>query len=142
MRRLKWLVDINDYPMQDIDIEKFNSLVVYFRAGRIVGQANNLLEKFFNTEMLSPGNKNIPGYLIRFALRSINSEVPQEQSTFDILCNYRNQWLMFPGFYYKWRTLTSMLYRPGDIQLVDSSWKIAYYLYRPYSFLKRRVLHL
>ena len=77
---------------------------------------------------LSPGSKHILGYLIRFALESINSEIPQEQSTFDILRYFRNLWLMFPVIYYRWKTLTGMLYRPSDIHQVDSSRKIVYYL--------------
>ena len=71
-----------------------------------MGQTNFLLKKIFDMQWPSPGSKHILGYLIRFALESINSEIPQEQSTFDILRYYRNLWLILPVLRHIWGSTT------------------------------------
>jgi hypothetical protein len=46
--RLKWLVDLKDYPMDDLDLKKWAFLIKEFHAERILGQTNLLLYQFFN----------------------------------------------------------------------------------------------
>jgi len=140
-RRLKWLVDIKDYPVQDINAERFLQLVKLFKAGRILSQTNYLLKKFFHIQLPFTGNTHIPGYLINRALQSINDDEQNISSaTSDIMLNQYYLWLMFPDLYYIFKISNIIFLRPGDITAVDLPNKASYYLYRPYSFLKRRVL--
>ncbi len=139
--RLKWLVDIKDYPFAEVDMAKFNKLVIQFRAGRILGQTNFLLEKFFNKSMPFSGNKNIPDFLIKQPLIAIKGKIVIHRSPADIVLLFRNSYLMFTGLDYKTKMIFSIFFRPGDLQIIDSSSKWIYYLYRPYSFIKRRIFH-
>lgn len=139
--RLKWLIDINEYPMAEMNYSKFEQLVKQLNAGRIIGQTNYLLGKFFNSSLPLKGDDRLAENFTRYALQSIDGELKVKLSTREMIGNYRYLWLMFPGFYYKFRLVTGSLFRPNDTQVIDSSFKVIYYLYRPYSFIKRRILH-
>lgn len=140
--RLKWLVDIHDYPISELDVHKFEKLVGRLRAWRIVGQANSLLNHFFKTQMPFHRKKYVPSYVIRYALGFIKDDNAQRLLTREMAINYRYLWFLFPGVGYKFQLLSGTLFRPGDLKEIDSTSRIIYYLYRPYSFIRRRVLHV
>ncbi len=139
--RLKWLVDINEYPVNEVNEITFYLLVRQFNAGRIVVQTNELLKRFFCTQLPFTSDDRSPGYFIRYAQQSIDGKIEENQSIRDLIRLYRYLWFLFPGFYYKWRLVTRTLFSPGDISEIDSQFKVMYYLYRPYSLIKRRILH-
>ncbi len=140
-QRLKWLVDINEYPVNEVNDIAFGQLVRQFNAGRIVVQTNDLLKRFCGTQLPFVGNERLPGYFIRYAFQSIDGEIDEILSIRDHLRLYRYLWLMFPSLNYKYKTILDAFCRPSDIPVIDSSFKAAYYFYRPYSFIKRRILH-
>ncbi len=140
--RLKWLVDIHDYPVSKLDREKFKELTTRLQAWRIVGQANSLLDHFFSTRMPFNRKKRIPAYFIRYAFRDIQNEKAQKSSTRELFDYMRYWWFLFPSFRYKCQFIYGVLFRPDDLTEIDSSFRIVYYLYRPYSFIRRRVLHV
>jgi len=140
-RRLKWLVDIKDYPVGEINPERFHNLVKRFKAWRIVSQTNYLLNKIFNVRLPFNEKSYIPGFFITHALQSINDdELNISNSTSEIMITQCYLWLMFPDLHYIFKISNIIFLRPGDITAVDLPNKASYYLYRPYSFLKRRVL--
>jgi len=139
--RLKWLVDINEYPVNEINISKFNNLVSQLNAERIIGQTNYLLKFFFNTQISFKGDDHIPKCFIRYPIQSIGSVIPIFLSNSKAISELRYLWLMFPGIYYKYRMIARKLFSPTDIRVIDSSFKIVYCLYRPYSLIKRRLFN-
>ena len=140
--RLKWLVDIHDYPVSKLDKQKFEKIVTQLQAWRIIGQANNLLNHFFNTSMPFSRKKRTPAYFIRYPFRDIGSDRTGKTSTHELFDQLRYLWFLFPGICYKCRLVSGTLFRPGDLMEINSSFRIVYYLYRPYSFIRRRVLHV
>jgi len=140
-QRLKWLLDINEYPLNEVNDRLFNQLVCKFNAGRIVAQTNELLKSYFNNQLPFSTNNRVPGYFIRYAQQSIDGGICENLSIRDHLRLYRYYWMMFPGLYYKYKTILDAFCRLGDIPDINSSFRAAYYFYRPYSFIKRRILH-
>lgn len=140
--RLKWLVDIHMYPLNKINNARFDQLVKELKAGRMIGQINFLLSKFFNTPLPFTSDKHTPRYLLQYSIQSIDSEIPLQLSLRDYISSFRNQYLMYPGHYYKYKMIARVFFRPLDIELIDSSFKIVYYLYRPYSLIIRRLFHV
>jgi hypothetical protein len=141
--RLKWLVDIHEYTKQEIDEMLFNKLVEQFRVNRIVVQTNYLLEKYFNNRLPTAGKKKIPNRLLLFAEQNIEKEeINLNHSISYLINNYRYSWLLFTGFHYKLNCFSGMNVRIGDVYNVRFASKAAYYFYRPYSFLKRRIFNV
>ena len=142
--RLKWLVDIKDYPVNDLDGGKFEALVSQLNAGRVIGQSNLMLNEFFGIQLPYRGDDRLPGYFIRFAIQSIRSniKVEAELSNRELLNNFRYLLVVFPGGRYKFQIIRRAFFNPVDISKVDLSSKIMYLLFRPYSFIKRRILHV
>jgi hypothetical protein len=137
--RLKWLVDIKDYPIHEIDFAVFQKLRSKLKANRIIGQTNYFLNIFFQTQLPFSGDAKIPDFFIQFARKSIDDEIKGVTLPLTyIISLYRYKWFMFKGFHYKIKLISSILFRPNDISSIDSSFKIIYLLYRPFSFIKRR----
>ena len=139
--RLKWLIDIHKYPVNNIDKEEFLRLATLLKAERIIGQANFLLQRFFNSQLPFPGAYKLPGYFTSFALLAIDSTDTIPYSVGNEIKNHAYSWYMFQGLKYKFKIINGIFLRKSDIPRISSSFKIAYYLYRPYSFIKRRFLH-
>lgn len=140
--RLKWLVDIQEYPFDKIDILKFTGLIKLFKAEKIIAQTNLLLFKFFNKKLPHTTLSKNSNTLTQIALEAIENDFRVQKSNREIFQIYRNYWLMFPGFFHKYQIINSTIFRPEDILNHSLSYKISYYLYRPYSFIKRRILHV
>lgn len=139
--RLKWLIDIKDYPLEKLDIEAFKKLVKRFNAERIIGQTNFLLEKFFDKRLPNTIKQKQNKKLNQIAIAFIESENVLQYTNAEVKRIYLNYFLMFPGVLYKFQTLLNILFRIEDIRAINSPFKIIYYIYRPYSFIKRRILH-
>lgn len=139
--RLKWLVDIKEYPVADLDYEKFYKLARQLKAGRIIGQANHLLNEFFNVRLPFEGDVRLPVLFIRFAHKSIKGEIKEKQSIREMLNLFCYLLLMFRGVRYKSKVINGFFLRSGDFTAIDSSFRVVYYLYRPYSFIKRRLFY-
>lgn len=141
-QRLKWLIDIKDYPLDKIDIRKFNFLASNFKLYRIIGQVDLLSKQYLNCSFILNKNFKTSKYMVDFAIKSIESELANDTSTKYLIKRLGYLWLLFPGIRYKQHVISTYLLRVGDFSEVHSSWNIVYYLYRPYSFIKRRILHV
>lgn len=139
--RLKWLVDIKEYPIADIKENVFHELVHSFKAERIVHQTNSLLKEYFNVQLSFDNDKHFPKYLIRYAHDCISNDIVDVLPIKQIIRSYRYEWLVIPSFHNKYRTIRKILFRPKDIIFINSSSKLMYFLYRPFSFIKRRIFH-
>jgi len=140
--RLKWLMDINDYPLDDFDQNRFLELVHSFKAERIIGQTNYFLKKYFNRQTPLPGGVKPPIYIIKHAQRTLEGELnPTSSVLMDIPRVFRYKTLLFPDFFYKFKIIGEVSITQTDVTKQKFSNKLTYYLYRPYSFIKRRVLH-
>ena len=102
-QRLKWLVDINDYPIKKIDLVVFEKLVKQFKAGRIINQTNYLLNMYFKSSLPLNSSSRLPNHFIKFALDSIGSDIQRTKKR--SLQSYRNKASMFPGIYYKMKMI-------------------------------------
>ena len=136
----KWLLDIRDYSVSDIDKEKFSGLVREFKAERIVRQTNILLEKYFNYTLPFNYKCRVPSSFISIPIKTIENENREIGKTSNIIENYIYQWLMFPGLISVKKKFITSIFHAGDLNNIDSKYKIVYYLYRPYSFFRRRVV--
>lgn len=140
--RLKWLVDIADYPVEKIDEQKFNKLVKQFNAERSISETNYMLKTFFDKQLPFSGAKHLPKYLIRFAFNSIENEYQTEKSFFKQLKKQKNYFLMFSRPYYKARVIWGAFFRNRqEFFLTDVLYRLIYIFYLPYNYIKRRILH-
>jgi hypothetical protein len=140
-QRLKWLVDIKDYPFETVDPEKWRGLVGELKSERMVSQTGFLLCHFFNiTQPLLVVGK-LPSFLKVYPLRIIDAEIPEVGSVWDGWANLRCLLLLCKSVAYKLRVLQSVAVSPSDMFCIRSSSRIVYMLYRPYSYIKRRIVH-
>lgn len=141
--RLKWLMDINDYPLDDFDQNRFLELIHLFKAERIIGQTNYFLKKYFNRQTPLPGSVKPPIYIIRHAQKTIEGELnPTSSTLMDIPCVFRYKVSLFHDFSYKFKVINEVSITQTDVTTFKFSHKLTYYLYRPFSFIKRRILHV
>lgn len=140
-QRLKWLIDIKDYPLQEIDPVIFDHIALQLKASRIIAQTDTLMTKYLNASFTLNKNFSTPNYLIKYAKELFNYETVSNFSNEQELKRIHYLFLLFPGIYYKWHIISDRFMRVRDLREVHSSWNIVYYLYRPYSFIKRRILH-
>ncbi|MFA7044172.1 MAG: nucleotidyltransferase family protein [Bacteroidales bacterium] len=140
--RLKWLVDIKDYPMDDLDLNKWETLIKSFHAERVLGQTNHLLSHYFSKRLPLEGSKKLPALFVEYAEASLEAPIDNTNSFHILLRGVRYQRFLFSQFRYQWGVFKSLFSRPGDVAEYDFTSKAAYYLYRPFSFIKRRILHV
>jgi hypothetical protein len=140
-QRLKWLVDIKDYPFENVDPGKWTRLVRELKSERIVSQTGFLLCYFFNiTQPLLVAGK-LPSFLKVYPLRIIDAEIPQVGSVWNSMNDLRYRLMLCKSYGYKLRLLQSMAISPSDMLCIRSSSRIVCMLYRPYSYIKRRIVH-
>lgn len=140
-RRLKWLLDITKYPIEDIDCSKFNELVDQLHASHLLGQVNELLKMYFNTQL--PFKQSSPSaYLTYYANMALKDKEVEPSSVRDLFLNFKYAYSLFPSFSYKCRLLFFHMINVSDIGHFKSSYLLAYYIYRPISLFKRRILHV
>lgn len=140
--RLKWLVDISEYPLNDFDQQRFLRLADLLKADRIIGQTNYFLRKYFEKELPFRGCKKMPALLVRYAQRSIDGKVPIDFSQRYIIQRFRYHWIMFQNLHYKIKLTNNLFIGSGDIIKYNFSYRAVYILFRPFSYLKRRILHV
>ncbi|WP_071146469.1 nucleotidyltransferase family protein [Bacteroides ihuae] len=140
--RLKWLLDINDYPMEGINLDLLNSFIKQLHAERVTAQTNYFLNKYFGKQLPFHEAVHLPISLINGAQQCIDKIDIESLSIIDIFQDFRYRLNMFSQWSYKWEIFTNLLLSPGDIDDHYFSSEIMYYIYRPYSFIKRRVLHV
>lgn len=140
-QRLKWLVDIKDFPFDTIDPKKWRKLVYELKACRMVSQTGFLLHHFFNIcqPLLAVGK--LPSFLKAYPLRVIDEEIPKVGSVWDTWADIRYRLLLCKSGAYKLRVLLSMAVSPSDMFRIRSSCWMVYVIYRPYSYIKRRIFH-
>ncbi|MCI1640076.1 MAG: nucleotidyltransferase family protein [Bacteroidales bacterium] len=140
--RLKWLIDIRDYPVDSMDMERWNRLVGIFKAGRLIGQADYLLEFYFRSRLDIPYKKGgLPSIMLKYPVSCLEREMETSITVKKFLMDFYYSLFLFPTIGYKIRVLDNIMIRPGDLKYFDTSYKLAYCFYRPYSFIKRRILH-
>ena len=139
--RLKWLYDIKDYQLDSIDKNKFYKIAEELKAERIISQTNILLKKYFNLNSKFGTKKHVHKYLVWKSIKRIEIVNNLDKSFKELLSELYYSWLLFPAFKYKMGIINCSLFRLGDISEIDSSFKFVYFLYRPYSFIKRRILN-
>jgi hypothetical protein len=107
-RCLKWLADIKAFlESQKIDWKRFNELVTFMQAGRLISLCNRLLKEYFPEGRLMPANTNYKKYQLKLCLNNIegkNYHNPVNPRT--ILQNLYFSYLAYPGLWYKIRMLT------------------------------------
>jgi len=140
--RLKWLVDINEYPMENINTSLFMQLVHQLHAEKIVIQTNELLLKYFGKEISFAPKGSIPNILISYPQTFINKKDITTLNVSEIWRNAVYVASLFPNISYKIRRIRNLFIRQNDILDRDFSTAAMYYIYRPYSFFKRRILHV
>jgi hypothetical protein len=109
--RLKWLVDINEYPIDTMNFLVFESLVKQFKAERILDQTNFFLKKFFNKQLPCSCNVTLPKSFVNFPIQSIENEIALKFSLKEYIYVYHYRMQMFPGISYKIGFVSRALYR-------------------------------
>jgi hypothetical protein len=141
--RLKWLVDINDYPMDGMNFDLLQILIKQLHAERIVSQTDYFLRKYFDKKLSFDKQKHLPHRLIYRAQKYIDrTNIELRSSTKDLFHDILYSLDLFPQWSYKFGIFSNLLVRPGDIDDHHFSSEIMYYIYRPFSFIKRRILHV
>jgi len=138
--RLKWLVDIKDYPLDGLDSKRFNELISEMRAQKVLTQTNFLLNSYFHTKLPFTGTLRVNSFLLNYPLECIKSNSCSNSSIKGILKKFIYNFLLFPGIMYRVKLFTSLITSSRDAGELDSQYTIVYYLYRPWSFIKRRLL--
>ncbi len=109
--RLKWLVDVKEIVSRFyVDKEKFDQLIKLFRAERMAGLCNAMLNHFFPGTILLPVNYKVPGWFFRFSLLMASRETVAHISPPEIY--YKFLWFTiqaFPGFRYKTKRISVFL---------------------------------
>jgi hypothetical protein len=139
--RLKWLVDIKDFPFERIDEKKFIILVERLNANRIISQTHSLLLHFFYIDIpLFKCNYN-SRFITSYSINNIKSNIETHLSLryYFTSCWYRGH--LFEGIYYKLRIINTIFSTPIDYSKITLPYRIAYVLYRPYSYIKRHLIH-
>lgn len=140
-QRLKWLIDIKDFPFDKVDADKFAELVKQLNARRAVAQTGILLKHFFGMELPLFPIVKLPKLLMRRSFALMNAPVCPNPSNKECLKGYIYRFMLFEGVRYKLRALRITLFSMNDLAEIELPFLFLYYLYRPYGFVKRRLLH-
>jgi len=140
-QRLKWLVDIKDYPYDKIDRQKFEELIKLFNAQRIVSQTYVILRYYFNYDQPLLFKTKVPNRILKSVYYFIDNPIKEYQGLTYNISFLLYKLLLFNNLYYKFSVLIEIMTSSHDAFKIKSSHKIVYLLYRPYSYIKRRVFH-
>jgi len=138
-QRLKWLVDIKDFPFETINADSWHGLVRQLKAERMVSQTGFLLNYFFQINQPLFTQIPIPRLLKSYPLALIDEEVLLQRPISDGLAGMRYKFLLCNTLSYKWRAFLTSAIIPIDLFRIKSSFRIVYFIYRPYSYIKRRL---
>lgn len=100
-RRLKWLLDVHEIVTRfEIDESKFDELVSLYKAQRMVGLCNAMLNHFFPNSTLLPVVYPVPEWFFTYCLRQINNNNKEYNPPFSL--KHRMFYLnAFPDWKYK-----------------------------------------
>jgi len=138
-QRLKWLVDIKDYPYDKIDQQKFEELIKIFHAQRIVSQTYVILMHYLNYNQPMLFKTKVPNRILKYVYAFMDNPIYENQGIKDSISFLMYKLLLFKNTYYKFSVFTDMMISSHDAFKIKSSYKIVYFIYRPYSYIKRRV---
>jgi hypothetical protein len=138
-QRLKWLVDIKDFPFETINADRWHDLVKQLKAVRMVSQTGFLLNHFFQINQPLFAQTPIPRLLKSYPLAFIDEEVLLQRPISDVFASLRYEFLLCSTLGYKLRTFLVSSISPVDLFKIKSSSRIVYFIYRPYSYIKRRL---
>jgi hypothetical protein len=140
--RLKWLVDISEYPLEKINSDALNQLIRKFQAERSLTLTNYYLKKYFGKEL--PFGEPVPlsPFLISYIQERIDGPVKTSYTFVENIKGFWYSWLLFPSITYKIKVFHGLFIRPGDITSHHFSFRFQYYLYRLYGLIKRRLFHV
>jgi len=137
--RLKWLVDILDYPMAEVNPVRFSALVKQLSAGPVIEQTNALLKIYFGKSLPFARGKRVNTYLLQYALKAIEDPAPETLSTLEQARLYRYHWHLYNTLWYKLTWCRSLFFRASDLSSMQGASRVSFFFYRFYSFLKRRI---
>lgn len=142
-QRLKWLVDIKDYPLDQVNPEQFLRLIEILNSRRALAQVGLLLKHYWGIENpLFPIDAiSAHSFLIRHTFNKINSPIEESINLKMAIKDFRYQLQIFDGILYKWRVIRLSLFSAADLERISLPNKMLYYIYRPYSFIKRRLIY-
>ena len=142
-QRLKWLVDIKDYPLDRVNAKQFHQLIEILNSRKAVAQVGLLLKHYWGIENpLFPTDAiSANCYLMRHTLNKINAPVEESISLRMALKDFRYKLQIFDGILYTWRVIRLALFSAADLERISLPNKMLYYIYRPYSFIKRRMIY-
>jgi hypothetical protein len=138
-QRLKWLVDIKDFPFETINADRWHGLVKQLKAGRMVSQTGFLLNHFFQINQPLFVQTPIPRLLKSYPLTFIDKDVLLQRPISDSFAGTRYKFLLCNTLSYKLRAFLTSAIIPIDFSRIKSSSRIVYFIYRPYSYIKRRL---
>jgi len=142
--RLKWLVDIHDYPLDGLNREALSAIIGCMHAWPIVTQTNYFLKKYFGRQLPFNGPEHIPAYVVKYVQTIIDK--PRNFGKYtaipDIMREIRYLWALFSPFSYKVKLIRKRFLSQDDLLGHNFSFRILYYVYRPYSYIKRSLLHV
>ena len=108
-RRLKWIVDVNEFLKTiKIDWEKFKAMAVVLKASRLISLANLILAECFPSGPSIPWeNEKIP-FMKSYATTQINEvEEPDRETLKMKLGRIRFSFHCYPGVMYKFKRIMS-----------------------------------
>jgi len=139
--RLKWLMDIRDYPYHVLDEKQFYTLLKAFKADYCLDQAIQLCKVIFSTDIPLAPIARAPGILTKEALIQIEAPEPRPLTAGNFLPRFVHyvsyKWNRFPGIQGKLLALKELFIQPEDILLLNTRFPILYMLLRPYSFVRQ-----
>jgi len=141
-QRLKWLVDIKDFPYGKVDAAHFASLVKELRIHKQVAQASYLAKLFLGVELPILNSWGSASRLLcNHAIKYISNPVEENLSVRAALADAYYRFRLIGSLRYKLKMLDGMLIGGFDLQDRSFPFTFMYYIYRPYSFIKRRLMN-
>lgn len=140
--RLKWLVDVKDFPTEQLSAEKFSMLCKTLNINKAISITATLLSRQFETSLPLLTSGKASQFSVNYCLKAISLPIPRDYiSIKEMLIGLRYRLSIFKGVRHKLRVSSSLLVGISDLNNQDSRSKLYYILYRPFSFIKRRLLH-
>ena len=140
-QRLKWLVDIKDFPLDKISEENFKELCRMLNIQKAVAQTGALLKTYFNFESHLFPTRKASSFLVNHSIKMVENPIKEKLPVGEAIEDLKYKIWIFGGLSYKIRIISKQLIGITDINNVSFKTRLAYILYRPYSFIKRRIYH-
>lgn len=138
--RLKWLMDIRDYPLDDFDWVVFDRLIREHHLERAWYMTRKLLAVCFDEPA-----EDLPAawWMKRLTAWCLSQMDGEDIAALDdrvplLLQMHRYHWLLSPSFCNRLNILHIALIRPGDLVAYDLPRIWMYYFIRPFSLIRRR----